>query len=58
MDVFDQQGRRVAEIVSGTMPAGRNTTVWNAKRVRAGVYVCRVAIDGAEGWADKIIIGK
>jgi hypothetical protein len=57
-NIFDQQGRRVAELASGIMPAGRNTTVWDAKRVRAGVYVCRISIDGVEGWTGKIIVGK
>jgi non-reducing end alpha-L-arabinofuranosidase len=58
VDIFDQQGRRVAELVSGVMPAGRHAAVWNAKRVRAGVYVCRVSIDGMQGWAEKIIVGN
>jgi hypothetical protein len=58
VDVFNQQGRRVAEILSGVMPAGRHAAVWNVKRVRAGVYVCRVSIDGMQGWAEKIIVGN
>jgi hypothetical protein len=58
VSIFDQQGRMVAVIADGIMPAGMNTTVWDAKRVRAGVYVCRVAIDGMQGWAEKIIVGN
>jgi hypothetical protein len=58
VDVINQQGRRVAEILSGVMPAGRHAAVWNVKRVRAGVYVCRVSIDGMQGWAEKIIVGN
>ena len=58
VNVFDQQGRRVAELVSGTMPSGKTATVWDTKRVRAGVYVCRAAIDGREGWTGKIIVRK
>ncbi|MGA2506260.1 MAG: arabinofuranosidase catalytic domain-containing protein [Chitinispirillaceae bacterium] len=58
MNVFDQQGRRVAAIVNGVIAAGRHEAVWDAKRVPAGVYVCRTAIDGMEGWTGKIVIGK
>lgn len=58
MRIVDLQGGRIAEVVKGPIPAGRNTAVWDAKRVPAGVYVCRVAIDNTEAWADKIIIGK
>jgi non-reducing end alpha-L-arabinofuranosidase len=58
MNIFDQQGRRVAVIVDGVMPAGRHQAVWDATRVPAGVYVCRTDIDGLEGWSDRIIVGK
>jgi hypothetical protein len=58
MNIIDQRGRLIAVIVNGVMPAGRHAAVWNAKSVPAGVYVCRVAIDGRKGWAGKIVIGK
>jgi hypothetical protein len=58
MTIFDQQGRRIAAIVDGIIPAGRHEAVWNVKRVPAGVYVCRTTIDGMIGWAGKIIVGK
>ena len=58
VDIFDQHGRRVAELVSGIIPAGRHAAVWNAKRAPAGVYVCRVSMDGMQGWAEKIIVGN
>jgi hypothetical protein len=32
--------------------------VGDAKRVPAGVYVCRAVIDGVAGWTGKIIVGK
>jgi non-reducing end alpha-L-arabinofuranosidase len=58
MSIVDQQGRQIAAIVNGTVSAGRHEAVWNAKRVPAGVYICRIAIDGMEGWTGKIIVGK
>jgi hypothetical protein len=58
MNVFDQQGRRIAAIVDGVVSAGRHDAVWNANRVPAGVYIVRMAIDGQNGWAGRIITGK
>lgn len=56
--IFDQRGRRIAAIADGIVPAGKHTAVWNAEMVPAGVYVCRVAVDGTKNWAGKIIVGK
>ena len=58
MDIFDQRGNRIAAVVHDVIPAGRHEAVWNAKRVPAGVYVCRTAIEGLKGWTGKIVIGK
>ena len=58
VDIFDQRGRRIAAVVDGIVPAGRHEAVWDAKLVRAGVYVCRVEIDGRGEWAGKIVVGK
>ena len=58
INIFDQSGRRIAAIANGAFSAGRHKTLWNADRVPAGVYVCRVAIDGSEGLGGKIVIGK
>lgn len=58
MNIIDQQGKRIASIAEGIFPAGRNAAVWNCKRVPAGVYICRIEIDGMENWAGKIIVGK
>jgi hypothetical protein len=58
MNIFDQQGRQIAAIVSSVITAGRHEAVWDTKRVPAGAYMCRMAIDGMEGWAGKIIVGK
>jgi hypothetical protein len=58
MNVFNQQGRQIASVVSGIIPAGRHEAVWDAKRIPAGVYICRTAIDGLEGWTGKIVLEK
>jgi non-reducing end alpha-L-arabinofuranosidase len=56
--ILDQRGRRIASVVDGVMPAGRNEAFWNAKQVPAGVYVWRIAVDGKEAWTGKIIVGR
>jgi hypothetical protein len=58
MTIFDQRGRRIAVVVDGVIPAGRHEAVWDARRIPAGVYVWRIAIDGLEGWTGRIVIGK
>jgi len=58
MNVYDQKGRQIALVVNGIVPAGRHDAAWNTKRVPAGVYVCRTAIDGVGGWSGNIIVGK
>jgi non-reducing end alpha-L-arabinofuranosidase len=56
--IVDQRGRRIAAIVDGVIPAGRHTTVWDTRRVPAGVYIWRITVDGKEGWTGNIIVGK
>ena len=58
VNILDQRGRHIAEVQSGVMSAGRHEAPWDAARFRAGVYVCKVEIDGTDGWAGKIVIGK
>jgi hypothetical protein len=58
MNVFDQQGRRIAVIVDNVITAGWREAFWDATRVPAGVYIVRVAIDGRNTWAGRIIAGK
>jgi hypothetical protein len=58
MNIYDQQGRRIAAIVDGVISAGRHDAVWNANRIPAGVYIVRMAIDGQNRWAGRIITGK
>jgi hypothetical protein len=58
MNIFDQRGRRIAAIAAGIIQPGGHAAVWSAKRAPAGVYVCRISLDGIEGWAGKIVVGK
>jgi hypothetical protein len=58
VNVLDQRGSMIAAVADGIFAQGRHEAVWNAKRVRSGVYVCRVEIDGMAGWTGKIVIGK
>jgi hypothetical protein len=58
MNVVDLSGRQIATIVNRIISAGRHEVVWNANRIPAGVYICRIAIDGRDQWNGKIIISK
>jgi hypothetical protein len=58
VNIVDQRGRRIAAIVDCVMPAGRHEAMLDAKRVAAGVYVYRAAIDGVGRWNGRIVIGK
>lgn len=58
LNIFDQQGRRVAEINSGMKTAGEHQLIWNAGQQSSGVYVAHVTLDGRNEWADNIVIGK
>jgi non-reducing end alpha-L-arabinofuranosidase len=58
ISIVDQRGRRIATVVDGIFPAGPHEAVWDTKRIPAGSYVYRTAIDGLEGWTGRIVIGK
>ena len=58
MNIIDQQGRRIAAMASGIKSPGRHQAVWDAKRISAGVYFCRIAVDNKDGGTGKIIISK
>lgn len=53
LDVLDVGGRRIANLARGTLSAGSHVALWNlrdagGRRVRAGVYVLRLAAGGRE----------
>ena len=56
MSIFNAKGRLIAVVVNGINPAGPHNAVWDAKRVPAGSYICRLAIDGMGEHTEKIII--
>jgi hypothetical protein len=58
MTIFDQQGRLITAIAHGIVPAGRRAVEWNARQVPAGIYFCRMAVDGRNDAAGKIIVAK
>jgi hypothetical protein len=42
IEVFDVAGRRAAEPIRGSMPAGRNEIAWDARSLSPGVYLARL----------------
>jgi hypothetical protein len=58
VNVFNQQGRHITTLANRVMPSGVNTVVWNARQVPAGVYFCRMAVNGRNHDAGKIVLGK
>jgi hypothetical protein len=56
--ILDQRGRQLAAIANGVRPAGMNKAIWYSGRVPAGVYIWKLAVDGRDGGAGKIIVGK
>jgi non-reducing end alpha-L-arabinofuranosidase len=56
--IFNQQGRRIGTVVDSRIAAGPHKAVWRAGRFPTGVYFWRISVDGREGGAGKIIVGK
>lgn len=48
LEVFDVLGRKVTELVNGTMQAGRHEVVFDAGRLSSGVYVYRLQVESPE----------
>jgi hypothetical protein len=46
LDVLDVGGRRIAALIDGRREAGLHAAHWDPRREPAGVYYCRLAIDG------------
>lgn len=46
IEVFDIAGRRAAESIRGSWPAGSNEVAWNARGLHSGVYEARMTAGG------------
>lgn len=55
--VYDVRGRAVAILASGTYPAGTHETRWEAGEVAAGVYFCRMQVDGRT-WTRALVVQR
>jgi hypothetical protein len=56
MSIFNAKGSLVAVVVNGINPAGPHKAVWDTKRVPAGAYLCRLAIDGMGERTERITV--
>ena len=55
--VVDLQGRVVATLVNGVVPAGRHEVNWNTKQMHPGIYSVAMVIDGTKAWSQNILVG-
>lgn len=61
LEVFDAQGRRIAEVQRGTMGAGYHRVAWSGRdesgqRVSAGVFFARLQVDGRPQGVRRIVL--
>ena len=57
VDVFDLRGRLVAQLVDGVRPAGPSSVRWESRGAASGVYVARLAFEGATS-TRKIVLAR
>ncbi|MDZ7373448.1 MAG: hypothetical protein ONB23_05700 [candidate division KSB1 bacterium] len=48
LTVLDSRGRLVATLISGEREAGRYAVQWDASGLAAGMYLCRLAVQGRD----------
>jgi non-reducing end alpha-L-arabinofuranosidase len=58
MNVFNQQGKRIATLINGVVSPGNHEAVWNARNVPAGVYALRTMRNGRDKWTGRIVVAK
>jgi hypothetical protein len=46
IEVFDVAGRRAADAIRGSFPAGQNEIAWDARGLGPGVYLARLTAGG------------
>lgn len=56
--IYNQQGKQIASISRGIITAGQHEAVWNTRQIPSGIYFWKVALDGRELAAGKVIKGK
>jgi hypothetical protein len=55
LDIVDQQGRWVSLVTDDIIASGKHKAVWDIRRVPAGVYILRMAIDDRLVWTGKVV---
>jgi hypothetical protein len=63
LNIYDVHGKLVRNLTDGVRPAGLYTATWNGQdhtgnRVVSGVYLCRLAVDGAVIETRKMLLLK
>ena len=56
LSVFDALGRRVAGLPAAALPAGAQSVLWDASRVRPGLYRLRLAVDGQPAASRSLVV--
>ena len=56
LEVFDVSGRRVADRIVGSWPAGSHEIAWDARRLAQGVYVARLTALSQQEVAPLILV--
>lgn len=46
VDVYNIVGQKVATLLNGNVPAGKNSVTWNSQGISAGIYCVRVQVNG------------
>ncbi|MCK9995872.1 MAG: T9SS type A sorting domain-containing protein, partial [Candidatus Krumholzibacteria bacterium] len=46
LDILDLQGRRVANLMDGTLPEGPHSVMFDGKELPSGIYISRLVSDG------------
>jgi hypothetical protein len=63
LDIYDLLGNHIINLVSGQVPAGKNSTAWEGKNasgkpVTNGVYICVLKADGNPSISTKVTLLK
>jgi len=55
LTAFDRAGRRVAQLVSTTMPAGTHSVNWDSRRLAPGIYFLRLTTERGRASAKAVV---